>query len=110
MSTGHEEGTRIQYNRSAFRKMRLTRRYLVRGRVQGVGFRYFTQAAAARAGIGGWVRNNADGTVEIAASGEPAALATLEADIRRGPPGARVDRVDVSDTPAIEARTEFVIR
>ena len=89
--------------------MRLTRRYLVRGRVQGVGFRYFTQAAAERAGVGGWVRNNADGTVEIAACGDLAALGMLEADIHRGPPGARVDHVAVSDAPA-EARSDFVIR
>jgi acylphosphatase len=90
--------------------MRLARRYLVRGRVQGVGFRYFTQAAAVRAGVGGWVRNNADGTVEIAASGEAAAIGTLEADIRRGPPGARVDHVAVTDEAPAEPRTDFVIR
>jgi acylphosphatase len=90
--------------------MRLARRYLVRGRVQGVGFRYFTQAAAARAGVGGWVRNNPDGTVEIAAAGEPEALERLEQEIRRGPPGARVDQVAISDDPVAAADTHFAIR
>jgi acylphosphatase len=90
--------------------MRLARRYLVRGRVQGVGFRYYTQAAAVRAGVGGWVRNNPDGTVEIAAAGEADALERLEHEIRRGPPGARVDQVAVRDDPAAAADTHFAIR
>jgi acylphosphatase len=80
--------------------MTVARRYLVRGRVQGVGFRYFTQAAAVRAGVNGWVRNNPDGTVEIAAAGAPDALARLEQEIRRGPPGARVDQVVAADDAA----------
>jgi acylphosphatase len=86
------------------------RRYLVRGSVQGVGFRYFTQAAAVRAGVRGWVRNNPDGTVEIAAAGEADALARLEQEIRRGPRGARVDQVVVSDDTADTAHSEFAIR
>ena len=88
----------------------MARRYMVRGRVQGVGFRYFTQAAAVRAGVGGWVRNNPDGTVEIAAAGDPNALAWLEEQIRRGPPGARVDHVAVIDDPAAPLDAHFSIR
>jgi acylphosphatase len=90
--------------------MRVARRYLVRGRVQGVGFRYFTRAAALRAGVGGWVRNNPDGTVEITAAGEEDAVARLEQAIRRGPPGARVDQVVVSDEASGMAHSEFAIR
>ena len=93
--------------------MRVSRRYLVRGRVQGVGFRYFTQAAAVRAGVGGWVRNHPDGTVEIAATGDADALARLEQEIRRGPPGARVDQVVVrvvDDDTAGTTHSEFAIR
>jgi acylphosphatase len=90
--------------------MRVARRYLVRGRVQGVGFRYFTQAAAERAGVVGWVRNNPDGTVEIAAAGEPAAVAQLEQEIRNGPAGARVDQVAVRDDPAAAIDAHFSIR
>ena len=90
--------------------MRVARRYVVRGRVQGVGFRYFTHAAAVQAGVGGWVRNNPDGTVEIAAVGEPDTLVRLEQEIRRGPPGARVDQVAVRDDPAAAAELYFRIR
>ena len=90
--------------------MRIARRYLVSGRVQGVGFRYFTHVAAMRAGVGGWVRNNPDGTVEIAAAGEPDALQRLEEAIRQGPPGARVDQVATSDDPAAAADAQFAIR
>jgi acylphosphatase len=90
--------------------MTVARRYLVRGRVQGVGFRYFTQAAAVRAGVSGWVRNNPDGTVEIAAAGDADALARLEEEIRRGPRGARVDQVVVADDTPGTAHSEFAIR
>jgi acylphosphatase len=91
--------------------MRLTRRFLVSGRVQGVGFRYFTQAAAARAGVAGWVRNLPDGRVEAAAEGEAAAIEAFEHQLRQGPPGSRVDRVDVDESPAVPpTETRFHIR
>jgi acylphosphatase len=90
--------------------MRLARRYLVRGRVQGVGFRYYVYRAAMQAGVKGWVRNNPDGTVEIAAAGEPEALTRLEQDIQEGPRGSRVDDVQVSDDPGRENHTDFTIR
>jgi acylphosphatase len=63
------------------------------GKVQGVGFRWFVREAARRAGLAGWVRNHADGRVEIAASGSETAIAELVSAARTGPPGARVDRV-----------------
>jgi len=91
--------------------MRLARRFLVSGRVQGVGFRYFTQAAASHAGVTGWVRNLPDGRVEAAAEGEAAAMTAFETQLRQGPPGSRVDRVDVADTPAQPfTATHFQIR
>jgi len=77
--------------------MRVARRYLIRGRVQGVGFRYFADAAAAREGIHGWVRNQADGSVEALAEGDAEALDRFERALRHGPPGARVDHVEVED-------------
>jgi acylphosphatase len=86
------------------------RRYLIRGRVQGVGFRYFTQAAASREGLRGWVRNTPDGGVETAVEGERDALDRFEQQIRHGPPGARVDRVEVSDDHAASGETNFTIR
>ena len=66
------------------------RRYLVSGRVQGVGFRLFVRDAAAREGIHGWVRNLPEGAVEIEAHGEHEALIRFERAIRRGPAGARI--------------------
>ena len=66
----------------------------VAGRVQGVGFRWFIRQAAIQAGVaGGWVRNRADGRVEIAATGSDGAIAEFVAAARTGPPGARVEHV-----------------
>jgi len=77
--------------------VRVARRYVLSGRVQGVGFRYFAVDAAAREGISGWVRNLADRRVEIAAEGEADAVDRFERAIRQGPPHARVDEVDVTE-------------
>jgi acylphosphatase len=65
----------------------------VAGRVQGVVFRWFMREAARRAGVAGWVRNLADGRVEIAASGSERAIAELLHAARTGPPGAHIERV-----------------
>lgn len=65
----------------------------VTGRVQRVGFRWFVQEEARRAGLAGWVRNLPSGTVEVVAHGEAAAVERLRALLRDGPPGARVDEV-----------------
>lgn len=65
----------------------------VSGRVQGVGFRWFVVDKGRELGLAGWVRNRPDGKVEIAASGDQAALAQLESAVTAGPPGARVERV-----------------
>jgi acylphosphatase len=78
--------------------MRVARRYLVSGRVQGVGFRYYTQDVANREGLSGRVRNLPDGRVEVTAEGEERSLARLEAALWRGPSHARVDDVEVEST------------
>jgi acylphosphatase len=67
--------------------------FLVQGRVQGVGFRWFVHREASELDLRGWVRNTEDGDVEIVATGEPIDLDELRASIRRGPRGSRVDRV-----------------
>jgi acylphosphatase len=77
--------------------MRVARRYIISGRVQGVGFRYFTEAVAAREGIHGWVRNLPDGRVEASAEGDADAVDRFEHKLRHGPPGARVADVEVED-------------
>ena len=91
--------------------MRTSRRFLISGRVQGVGFRYFVQSVAIRESLSGWVRNLEDGRVETAAIGDADAMERLERAIRQGPPGARVDRVAVDETfPMNEHATGFHIR
>ena len=83
----------------------------VHGRVQGVGFRWFVQAAAQRRGLTGWTRNLPDGrTVELVAEGPRPALEALLADLRRGPSGSRVERVTESWAPATGEFTSFDIR
>jgi acylphosphatase len=72
-------------------------RLMVRGRVQGVGFRYFAERTAARLGLAGWVRNRADGSVEAVAAGEAAQVEAMVEACRRGPSSARVDSLDVLD-------------
>lgn len=67
---------------------------VVRGDVQGVGFRYFVQRRADQLGLSGWVRNNDDGTVEVTAEGERAGLEKLKQALEEGPRMARVERVD----------------
>jgi acylphosphatase len=67
--------------------------FLIQGRVQGVGFRWFVQREAGQLGLRGWVRNTEDGDVEVVASGSEGDLAELRASLRRGPRGARVDRL-----------------
>lgn len=70
------------------------RRFVVSGRVQGVGFRWHTVRAATALGVTGWVRNLPDGRVEVLAEGTPEGLKALEADLRRGPRGAAVSGVE----------------
>ena len=72
---------------------------LVRGFVQGVGFRYAAAEAARARGVAGWVRNRADGTVEAAFEGEPDAVEGMVRWCERGPRGAEVDEIDVFDEP-----------
>ena len=74
-----------------------TRRYLVRGRVQGVGFRWFVEAEARTLGLSGWVRNNPDGCVEVLAVGSREQLAALRSRLQQGPRASRVDAVDESE-------------
>ena len=74
-----------------------TRHYLVKGRVQGVGFRWFVQREAAEIGLRGWVRNTDQGHVEVVAAGEERDLAELEAALRKGSRGSRVDAVEQHD-------------
>jgi acylphosphatase len=89
--------------------MRVARRYLVSGRVQGVGFRYFAQDVANREGLSGQVRNLPDGRVEVLAEGDEESLMRLEAALWRGPSHARVENVEVNPTNPSGRVTGFTI-
>lgn len=85
----------------------------VTGRVQGVGFRWFTIQAARRCGVVGWVENRRDGSVQGEAQGPQAALANLIEELRRGPAFSRVDDVTVRELPVREglhAESSFDVR
>ncbi len=82
----------------------------VRGLVQGVGFRWYVRRGAVRLGLGGWVANMRDGSVAVVAEGPSKTLDVLEQQLRSGPPGAVVDRVDVRRLPASGTLHHFEIR
>jgi acylphosphatase len=82
---------------------RETRRYVISGRVQGVGFRWFVEREAATLGLTGWVRNRPNGSVEVMATGTREQLAALHGRLREGPRAARVDEVAVSPAPFLDA-------
>ncbi len=88
----------------------VARRYLVRGMVQGVGFRYFTEHAARRWRVQGFVRNLDDGRVEVVVEGDAAAVARFEQAIRNGPPLARVDRIEIESRDPAGRFSRFEIR
>ena len=77
--------------------------FLVRGRVQGVGFRWFVHREAAELDLQGWVRNTDAGDVEIVASGEAGDLADLRAELNKGSRGSRVDQVIEHELDPTEA-------
>jgi acylphosphatase len=86
------------------------KRYLVRGRVQGVGFRWFVEREAHMLGITGWVRNNHDGSVELLAQGTRDQLSGLHSRLREGPRAARVDAVEVSEATPTAGLSSFRIQ
>ena len=73
-----------------------TVRVIVRGRVQGVGYRAWTEMEASARGLNGWVRNRRDGTVEAVLSGDDAKVGDMLHALRQGPPAAMVSALDVS--------------
>lgn len=85
-------------------------RFVVTGRVQGVGFRWFVRLRAQALGVGGWVRNRPDGAVEVVATGDDGALDALEASLREGPPAAAVSGVSRERTDHPSGSSGFEIR
>ena len=75
--------------------MLVSRRFLIAGRVQGIGFRAFTEARAIVEGLHGWVRNLPDGRVEVLVEGDEESVDRVEGALRRGPASARVESFEV---------------
>jgi acylphosphatase len=85
------------------------KRLIIRGRVQGVGYRYAMVDAAMTSGVTGWVRNRRDGSVEALVQGEPTAIESIIAWCRRGPSTARVSAVDLIEASE-ESANGFELR
>ncbi len=83
----------------------MVRHYIVKGRVQGVGFRWFVLREASELGLSGWVHNTTEGHVELLAAGSDEQLRALEASLQRGSRGSRVDRIEQTERPETEAET-----
>jgi len=90
--------------------MSAARRWLVRGRVQGVGFRYFTQREATALGVTGWTRNLDDGRVEVFGQGRPETLDAFQGRLWQGPRWAEVRDVEVLEASPEAKSTDFKIR
>ena len=86
-----------------------TKHYVVQGRVQGVGFRYFVCRRAQSLGVGGWVRNLPDGEVEVLAQAEPHVLLQFEQALIRGPRGADVESIRVEEADGYADCPHFII-
>jgi acylphosphatase len=85
------------------------KRFVVRGRVQGVGFRWFVEREAHTLGVAGWVRNRPDGSVEVLAMGSRDQLLGLRARLRQGPRAARVDDVEEAEAKPVAGLNAFRI-
>ncbi|MBE3134652.1 MAG: acylphosphatase [Acidobacteria bacterium] len=90
--------------------MIVARHYVVSGRVQRVGFRYFVYEAGCRESVSGWVRNLPDGRVEVRAEGDAEAINRFDLALRRGPAGARVDDVETDIEPPTGRFFGFSVR
>ena len=90
--------------------MIVARKFLISGRVQGVGFRVFAEAQAAVEGVHGYIRNLPDGRVEVQVEGDQESVDRIESALRRGPAGARVENVHVESVAPAHRATGFYIR
>jgi acylphosphatase len=89
--------------------MVLARHYRIRGRVQGVGYRYFTRRIALRLGVRGFVRNLPDGDVEVHAEADGEALQEFRFELERGPVSSRVSEIVETATELTDRYTSFEI-
>jgi acylphosphatase len=93
-----------------FRVEELTKHYLISGRVQGVGFRAFVEKNALRLQLSGWVRNLADGRVEVVARGESSLLNEFEVQLKNGPARGHVESLLIREWTASDFDAKFAVR
>lgn len=89
--------------------MKVAKKYIVSGLVQGVGYRFFAERVANQLGICGYVKNLGDDNVEVYAIGDEASLEEFKHHLAEGPRSARVTRIEESDEPVNNRYTRFVI-
>ena len=82
---------------------------MIYGKVQGIYFRAYTQAEGNKIGVKGWVKNRADGAVEVVVEGTPEKVAAMLAWLKQGSPGSRVEKVEVREERPV-GETQFNIR
>ncbi len=85
-------------------------RIIVSGKVQGVGYRYFSQMKAVQYGVKGWVKNLADSSVEIIAQGEKGQLEPFIADLRKGNPFSKINNMEITEMNQIDLVHSFTIK
>lgn len=83
---------------------------IVHGRVQGVGFRFYTQQQANNFGIKGWVKNRADGTVEIVAQGDKTTMQKFVASVKKGSPASKVEHVEIKEVRRTKGYNSFQVK
>ncbi|MGO8786902.1 MAG: acylphosphatase [Terriglobia bacterium] len=88
---------------------RIAKKFVIAGRVQGVGFRYFADRWASQLGVRGYVKNLWDGNVEVYAIGAPVALEELKRQLAEGPRSAHVTSIDESDEPVDTRYNRFIV-
>jgi acylphosphatase len=88
---------------------KIAKKFLVAGRVQGVGYRYFAERCADQLGLSGYIKNLGDGSVEVYAIGNAVSLEKFRGSLSQGPPSARVTKVETFDEPVSPRYTRFVI-
>jgi len=88
---------------------KIAKKFLVQGRVQGVGYRYFAERWASQLSVHGYVKNLWDGNVEVYAIGDPAALDELKRQLAEGPRSGRVTAIDESEAPVDKRYNRFMI-
>jgi acylphosphatase len=89
--------------------MKIARKFVISGRVQGVGYRFFAERVANQLGVCGCVKNRWDGNVEVYAIGDEVLLEEFKRHLADGPPAARVTSIEESEAPVISRYKSFLI-